>query len=85
MIKRNQGFFDLMFEYLLVQLINWAALKGVVSTHLFWPVIGGVWRRRLWRFVILMCAQVGQELLKVGIVAKQLSTGCDQSVDLFVA
>ena len=72
-------------EYLLVQLIVWAAPKGVVSTRLFWPVIGGVWRKRLWMFVILMCAQVGEELLKVGIVAKQLSTGCDQSVNLFVA
>ena len=58
---------------------------GWIHSYVLVPEISGVWRKRLWVFAILTCAQVGQESLKVGIVAKQLTTGCDQSVDLVVA
>ena len=35
-------------------------------------------------FAALTCVQVRHELLKVGIIAQQLATGCDQPVHLFV-
>ena len=41
--------------------------------------------KQIFLFIVLKCAQVREELLKVGVLAQQFPAGFNQPVHLFVA